>query len=143
MLLDSRSLPKDRCAQNCAHFGARQLADDVMAMPFVQVGIYLCRPDRLVPQEYLDSTDVARPHHQIAREPVPPGVEVRIRYAESGKLVTEFRLYGMDVELAAVLLCEDPSALAFLVHEQAENDLVHRDRPFLRDLRDPDEGGVR
>jgi len=87
-LHDPTTPQNSRCAQKCAHFRAGELADDVVEMPFVEVGIYLLRPDRLVAEEHLDGPDVARPHHQIARERVPPGVNVRIRNTQPFQLTT-------------------------------------------------------
>jgi hypothetical protein len=82
-----------------------------MEMPFAQVAVGFRRPYRLVPQEHLDRADVSCPHHQIARERVSPGAEIRILDAKSSELAAEFRFERADVYLSAVLLGESPAAL--------------------------------
>ena len=65
-------------------------------------------------------------------------MDIRIRNPQPVQLAAELRFDGMDVNLSAVLLGEYPTAFALFVQEQAENDLVHRDRPLLPAFRFPE-----
>ena len=83
----------------------------MVEVPLAEVGVDFRRPYRLVPQEHLDHADVSCPHHQIARERVPPGAEIRILDAKSSELAAEFRFERVGVYLSANLLDEYPAAL--------------------------------
>ena len=63
------------CAQNCAHFLRRELADDPVKVPFAEVRVDLGRPDRPVSEQFLDRPDVARFHDQVARRPPDRGAD--------------------------------------------------------------------
>ena len=69
-----------------------------------EVNVDLCRPYRLVSQKLLYRTDVARSHHEVARECVSPGVQTRVVNSKPYQLFSELGLQGVDIELPSILL---------------------------------------
>jgi hypothetical protein len=68
----------------------------VIKVPVAEMSVDLCRPYRLVSQELVYRSDVARSHHELAHERVSPGVQARVINSKLYQLFFEPGLQGID-----------------------------------------------